>query len=357
MKPNLRWIVILAAAAAVAACTNASEPKTEPVRPVRVVKIGAAEAKRVYELPGEVRARYETRLGFRVGGKIVERLVEVGTRVQPGQALARLDVADLALAAASARAQVASLQAERDLAAADLKRYRELREKNFISQAEYDRRASALTTAEARLEALRAQHRQAANQAGYALLAADSAGVVVGLEAEAGQVVAAGQTVVRLARAGEREIAIAVPESEREFVERATGFAVTLNALPGRSWSARLRELSPAADPVTRTYAARVTVLDPGEEIELGMSARVAASANGGAPRIEVPVAALSTRGEHPEVFVVDDKNAVQPRRVRTAGIAGERVVIESGLAPGDIVVAAGAQLLRAGQRVKLLPN
>lgn len=202
---------------------------------------------------------------------------------------------------------------------------------------------------------MRAQHRQAANQAGYALLAADSAAVVVGLEAEAGQVVAAGQTVVRLARAGELEVSIAVPESEREFGERATGFDVTLNARPGRSWRGKLRELSPAADPATRTYAARVTVLEPGDDVELGMSARVAASANGGPARIEVPVAALSTRGEQPEVFVVDGQSAVQPRRVRTAGIAGERVVIESGLSPGDIVVAAGGQLLRAGQRVRLL--
>lgn len=355
MTSTARVIAVLALAAPLAACSRVSEPKQEPVRPVRVVKVGGAEAKRVFELPGEVRARHETRLGFRVGGKIVERFVEVGSRVKAGDPLARLDVADLALAAASAKAQVASLQAERDLAAADLKRYRDLREKNFISQAEYDRRASTLATAEARLEALRAQHRQAANQAGYALLTADSAGVIVGLEAEAGQVVAAGQTVVRLARSGELEVQVAVPESEREFLERATGFNVTLNARPGRSWRGKLRELSPAADPATRTYAARVTVLDPGEAVELGMSARVAASSNGGAPRIEVPVAALSTRSEQPEVFVVDDKGAVHPRRVRTAGIAGERVVIESGLSPGDVVVAAGAQLLRAGQRVRLL--
>ncbi len=280
MTPAPRVIAVFALAALLAACSKTPEPKQEPVRPVRVVKIGAAEAKRVFELPGEVRARYETRLGFRVGGKIVERFVEVGSRVKPGDPLARLDVADLALAAASAKAQVASLQAERDLAASELKRYRDLREKNFISQAEYDRRASALATAQARLEALHAQHRQAANQAGYALLAADSAGVIVGLEAEAGQVVAAGQTVVRLARAGELEVQIAVPESEREFVERATGFDVTLNARPGRSWRGKLRELSPAADPATRTYAARVTVLEPGAEVELGMSARVAASAS-----------------------------------------------------------------------------
>ncbi|MGQ0511813.1 MAG: efflux RND transporter periplasmic adaptor subunit [Betaproteobacteria bacterium] len=352
-----RILVAVAAAALLAGCGREPVPRTEEARPVRVVTVGAGQATRSFEFSGEIRARHETRLGFRVGGKIVERLVEVGALVKPGQHLARLDVSDLALAAASAKAQAASLEAERDLAAADLKRYRDLREKNFISQAEYERRASALATAEARLEALRAQHRQAANQAGYAVLAADTAGVIVGLEAEAGQVVAAGQTVVRVARLGEMEVAVAVPESERGFVERATSFAITLNALPGRSWKGRLRELSPAADPAARTYAARVSVLDAGEALELGMSARVAASANGGGSRIEVPIAALSAKGDKPEVFVVDGKGQVQPRAVKTAGISGERVVIESGLVPGEVVVAAGAQLLRAGQRVRVLVN
>lgn len=347
-------IMALAAASLLAGCAKEAEKKPEEIRPVRVVRIGETAALASVEFAGEVRARYETRLAFRVGGKIVERLVEVGSVVRPGQPIARLDASDLALAAASARAQAASLEAERDLAAADLKRFRELREKNFISQAEYDRRAAALATADARLEALRAQHRQAANQAGYAVLAADGAGVVTALEAEAGQVVAAGQTVARLARRGEREIAIAVPESQRDFVERAGAFAVTLNALPGQRWRGRLRELSPAADPATRTYAARITLLEAGEDVELGMSARVAASANGGA-RIEVPLAALHARGEQPQVFVVESGGTVQPRAVTTAGIAGENVVIASGLKPGEQVVAAGASLLRPGQRVRVL--
>lgn len=348
-------LTLLVGAALLAACAPEPEKRPEEVRPVRVLTIGAAQDAQAVEFAGEIRARHETRLSFRVGGKIVERLVEVGASVRAGQPVARLDASDLALAAASARAQVASLEAERDLAAADLKRYRELRAKNFISQAEFDRRSSALTTAEARLEAVRAQHRQAANQAAYTVLAADTAGVVTAIEAEAGQVVAAGQTVARLARPGEKEVAFAVPESQREFVERATSFAITLNAAPGKSWKGRLRELSPAADPATRTYAARASVLEAGDEVELGMSARVAASANGGGTRIEVPLAALHARGESPQVFVVDSGGTVQPRAVKTAGISGERVVIAAGLNPGDRVVAAGAQLLRPGQRVRVI--
>jgi len=348
-------ITVLAAAIALAACAPQPEQKAEEIRPVRVLKVGATPATRSFELAGEVRAQHETRLAFRVGGKIVERLVDVGATVRAGQPIARLDGNDFALAAASAKAQVASAQAERELAAADHGRYRELRDRNFISQAEYDRRANALSTTEARLEALRAQHRQAANQAGYAVLSADTAGVITAIEAESGQVVTAGQTVARLARVGDKEIAIAVPESQREFIDKATDFSVTLSALPGKSWKGRLRELSPAADPVSRTYAARVAIVDADAEVEWGMSARVAAAANGGAPKIEVPVAALYAKGDRPQVLVVTGEGTVRPRAVQTAGIAGERVVIASGLNPGDVVVAAGAQLLRPGQRVRVI--
>ena len=345
----------LVAVGVLAGCSKATETKVEPVRPVRVLTIGETSAPRSVEFAAEVRARHEIRLSFRVGGKIVERLVEVGASVRAGQPIARLDVADLALAAASARAQAASIESERDLAAADLKRYSDLREKNFISQADFDRRASTLAAATARLDAAQAVYRQSANQAGYAVLTADSAGVITALEAEAGQVVAAGQTVARLARRGDMEAAFAVPEAQRGLVEGASGFSVTLSALPGKKLNAKLRELSPAADPVTRTYAVRVTLQDAGEDVELGMSARVAVSAGGAAPRIEVPVAALYSRGDQPQVFLVDKDGTVRPQAVKTAGISDERVTIESGLKPGDVVVAAGAALLRAGQRVRVL--
>jgi len=348
-------LVIATAAMALAACGKAPEPKPDEIRPVRVIRVGEAAPERATAFAGEVRARHEARLAFRVPGKIVERRVDVGASVRAGEVLARLDPADLALSAASAGAQVVSLSAERDLAAAELKRYRELREKNFISQAEFDRRASALTTAEARLDAVRAQSRQASNQQGYAVLAADGDGVIVAVEADAGQVVAAGQAVARLARRGDKEIAFAVPESRRALVESATGFEVTLTAMPGKTWRAKLRELSPAADPVTRTFAARATVLEAGNEIDLGMSARIAVVGQGGGKRIELPISALHSRGDEPQVMLVGADSATRLQPVKTAGIAGERVVIESGLKPGDVVVAAGAALLRPGQKVRVL--
>lgn len=347
--------VLVLSIAVLAGCTQAAEQKKpQDVRTVRVVKVGVAEGARRIEYAGEVRPRHETRLAFRVPGKIVERRVEVGAAVRPGQVVARLDAADLALAETSAAAQVASVQAERDLAEADFRRYADLRAKNFISQAEFDRRRNAFTTAESRLEAARAQQRQAANQVGYSTLVADTAGVITAIEAEAGQVVAAGQTVARLARPGEKEVAFAVPESQRELFEKAASLTVALNARPGRTWNARLRELSPVADPATRTYSARATILDAGGEVELGMSARATLALDPRA-RIEIPLAALYSRGDTPQVFVVGADATVQLRGIRTAGVQGERVVVEAGLQPGDVVVAAGAQLLRAGQRVRVL--
>jgi len=343
------------AALAVTACGKAPTPKPEEVRLVRVLKVGPVERTRTVEFPGEVRPRYETRLGFRVPGKIVERLVEVGSRVRSGQAIARLDANDLELAAAGARAQVAQFQADKILAAADLARYRELRTRNFISQAELERRQSLYDTAAARLDAAQAQARQAANQSGYALLAADTAGVITAIEAETGQVVGAGQTVARLARPGDREIAIAVPESQRELLAGASEFTVTLNALGARRWAGRLRELSPAADPATRTYAARITVMQAGEDVELGMSARVAVLSAARDSRIELPVAAIYSKGDTPNVWLVDAGGSVRLQPVKTGGLAGERVLIDTGLKPGDAVVVAGAQLLSAGERVRML--
>ena len=381
-RASSAFLLLLPAAVLLSGCQKAPAPKPEEIRPVRVQVIGAAPLSRSIELAGEVRARYETRLAFRVGGKMTERLVEVGSVVRAGQPVARLDPRDLELALTAAKAQLASAEADRTLAAADLKRYRELREKNFISQAEFDRRQSTLDTAEARLESAHAQMRQAANQATYAVLTADSGGVITAIEAEAGQVLAAGQTVARLSRVGthapaaakaqgktpgkagaspaptrsfgEFEVAVAVPESQRDAFEQAGSYVVELNALPGRRWKGRLRELSPAADPVTRTFTARISILEAGDDVELGMSARAIAQTTIADKRIRVPVAALYSKGDVPQVWLVDKAGAVRLQAVKTGGLSGDQVIIEGGLSEGDQVVVAGAQLLHAGQKVKV---
>lgn len=328
------------AALAVAACSKPQTP-AQPLRTVRVMKVEDAAASARLTFPGEVRARHESRLAFRLGGKIVERRVDVGDRVKRGQVLARLDARDAALNAAQA-------EAARALAEAEAKRYRELRAQNFVSQAVLDAKETALATAVA-------QAAMARNQAAYATLTAERDGVVTAVEAEAGQVVAAGQTVLRVAEDGEREIAIAVPEADVGQVRGAGGFTVTLNSLPGRSWTGRLRELAPAADPATRTFAARIAVAEADASLRLGMSARVEAKVSRGDTAPVLPLSAFFTRNDEAHVWVVDPATqTVALTKVETDGVAGNALRVKAGLAPGQLVVIAGASLLEPGQKVRL---
>jgi RND family efflux transporter MFP subunit len=319
------------------------------------MRVGSTQAGSGIEFPAEIRARYETPLAFRVGGKVIERPAQVGTRVAKGRTLARLDTTDLAHALDAAKAQRATLESERSLAVRELERFKGLREKGFVSQAELDRRQSAAAAAQTQLDAAEARLKQSESQLAYATLVADADGVITSVEAEVGQVVAAGQTIVRLVRPGDREIAIAVPESLRSHVAHASAFTVVANALPGKTWTGRLRELSPAADPVTRTYAARIALDGGRDELALGMSARVAVAGSGAKRSVTVPLAAVYARDDKPQVWLVDQASTVRTRPVVTRGVEGDQIIVESGLADGDVVVVAGAQLLHAGQKVRVL--
>ncbi|MBA3904378.1 MAG: efflux transporter periplasmic adaptor subunit [Rhodocyclaceae bacterium] len=339
MKLKTLGVASLAALLA-AGCSKPEEP-AQPLRTVRVMKVDGNAAAGSLSFPGEVRPRYESRLGFRLGGKIVERRVDVGTIVRRGQVLARLDAQDVVLQAAQA-------EASRALAEAEAKRYRDLRAKNFVSQAVLDARETTLKTAEA-------QAGVAKNQAAYATLVADRDGVVTAVEAEAGQVVAAGQTVVRVAEGSEKEIVIAVPESEVEKVRAAAGFAVSLSSVPGRVWQGRLRELSPSADAATRTFAARISVPEADESVRLGMSAGVKIEVRNGSTSLRLPLSAFFTRNDRPSVWVVDPATqAVRLVPVQTDGVVGNDMKVKSGLQSGMLVVTAGANLLEAGQKVRL---
>lgn len=349
-----RIVVSALAAAALAAGCAKQEPKTEPVRPVRTVVVGEGDAQALV-LAGEVRARYETRLAFRVPGQLVSRRVDAGATVHAGQPLAQIDTRDLLLAEAAARAQLAQAESAATLADADLRRFGELRAKNFISQAEFDRREASAKQAREQLAAARAQAVQAANQAGYGVLVAPHAGVITGVEAEAGQVVAAGQTILRLARPEEKEVLVAVPENRLEALRRAAEIEVRLWAAPDRTYRGRLRELSPAADPSSRTYSARIAMDNEDAVVSLGMSAEVRARLSGSAaPRI--PLTAVFHRDGAPAVWVVAGQPAsVRLVRVTTGDVAGDLVAVTSGLQAGDVVVTAGVQLLRESQPVALL--
>lgn len=342
------------------ACSKPEAPQ-EPIRAVKLLTVAASTVRAQQEYAGEVRARVESRLGFRVGGKLVQRPAEVGQRVQTGQLLAQLDASDLSLASQAAQAQVSAAQTQRDLAAADLKRFAELKAQGFISGAELERRQAALDAADASLRQARAQGAVQGNQTGYARLLADAAGVVVAVDAEVGQVVAAGTPVVRLARDGARDVVFAVPEDRLTSVKPGSTAQVRLwSAAQGGPAAAPLtgtvREVAASADPATRTYQVKLA-LPADAAIPLGATAYVSlASGATGAPAIKLPTSALM-RAAGAEggtsVWVFDPATStVQPRTVQLAGADGNDMLVASGLQAGEEVVAAGVHVLSAGQKV-----
>jgi len=345
---------VLGIAAVAAAMLAAGCTKTEVVRPVRTVTVDASRAE-AWTLPGEVRARYETRLAFRLPGQMIERRVEVGQRVAAGEVIARIDARDAGLAESQARAQLAQAESQAALAQADLKRFAELRARNFISQAEFDRRRAQAHQASEQAVAAHAVAEQASNQVTYTVLTAPHAGVITALEAEAGQVLAAGQTVARLARPDELEIAVSVPEHRvREFTN-AMRYDVSLWAAPGVRYEGRLREISPVADPATRTYAARISVRGEDSRLGIGMTAELGVT-GGGLSTPRLPVSAVFHQGSKPAVWIVQD-GRVELVPVTTGELYGNDVAITAGLAAGQRVVTAGVNRLEPGQRVALLGN
>ena len=304
---------------------------------------------------GEVRARSESALGFRVGGKITERLVDVGAVVQAGAPLARIDVRDLQLNAAGAKSQLAAAQADLVQAQADYTRYSDLHQKKFVSGAEIDKRKAALDVAQARLDQAKAQSSVADNQSAYAVLSADRSGVITAVEAEVGQVVAAGQTVVRLARDAEKEILIAVPENRLPEVKATQRIDITLWAAPGKRYTGKVREVSPAADAVTRTYAVRITMPEADDSVRLGMTASVVLSPAGASSAVILPLTVLYQQGANTAVWVVDPATqTVKLVPVQVGSFREDAVAIVSGIKDGDVVVTAGVHKLTQGQKVRV---
>ncbi|MDD3529779.1 MAG: efflux RND transporter periplasmic adaptor subunit [Gallionellaceae bacterium] len=349
-----RLVVALAVSVSLLAACREEKPAAAPP-PTVLVRPAAAADGAAATYAGEVRARHEADLAFRVGGKLVARLVDVGTPVRPGTVLARLDPADLELNVAAVRAQVAAAESDLALARADLDRYTALAQAKFVSPAMLDAKATAHQAAAARLDQARAQLAVTGNQAGYGSLVSDRAGVVTAVLAEAGQVVAAGQPVLRVARPEEKEVLIYVPEGQLAALKATRAISVTLWARPDLRLRGQLRELAPAADPATRTYAARIRLVDADPAAELGMTAEVAlapASAGGG---VLVPLSAVLERGEGAEVWVVVQDRA-ERRPVTVAAWRQDGAVLAAGVAPGEAVVAVGAHKLTPGQAVKPLP-
>jgi len=351
MRSRFRSSVTLAFTLLVTLAACAGEPPPEPApRPVLVTRPGAPAAASS-SFAGEVRAREESPLAFRVGGKLLERRVDVGDHVRAGDVLAVLDGGDLQAQARAAQARLSAAQAELGRARADQARFAELAREQLVSRSTLDAHNAAAVAAQGQVDAARADLDLAGNQLGHGQLRAPADGVIAGREAEAGQVVGAGQTIFTLAADGPREIAFSLPEGAHG-VELGQLVQVTLWSQPGRSWPGRIRELAPAADPASRTFAARATVEAPGATLQLGQSARVHLPGDSAAA-LSLPLPALQRSGSTVAVFVVDPATStlkLQPVRVARHG--SDQVAISEGIGADDWVVAAGGHLLRAGQKV-----
>ena len=348
----------LALAGLLAGCGR-SEQKTEDIRPVRAIQLAASQQQVTAEYSGNVQARVESQLGFRVGGKIQTRKVDVGSLVKPGQVLMQLDPQDLRLAQAQAEASFKSAKSNFELAEFELKRYQELRKTNAISQSAMDAKNTAFESAKASFEQAQAIFKTQSNQAAYASLTSDVEGVVTAINAEVGQVVAAGSPVVQVAKAGELEVVVGIPENNVDVVKRATKIEIRLWANPKEIINGKIRELSPVADAATRTFIAKVSIIDPTPKqtalVKLGMTAAVQFLVNTPGAFVKVPLTALYQEKGVTSVWVVE-KGTVKLVPVQIGGVNGNDVLLTSGVVAGQTVVTAGVHVLNPGQRVSILP-
>lgn len=334
-----KTILPLIVAAALAACGKAPE-RYEEVRPVRVQTVSAVDGALAASYSGEVRARRESPLGFRLNGQIIKRYVELGQTVKAGQPLFEIDPKDVALQEASARSQF-------DKARMDYDRAQALHAKGFVSQSNVDQAKTAY-------DAMQAQYKLAGNQGAYTVLRAEHDGVITAINAEVGQVVAAGTPVAKVAEDGEREVLVSVPESRVEELRNAKQLTVSLWAAPDKHYEARLRELAPDTDPVTRTYAARVTIVHTDDAVRLGMTANVQLPGEQGSA-YSLPMTAIYDNAGKPQVWVLDGKTMrVALRAVTLAGARNGIVLVSGGIQAGEQVVTAGAHLLHADEKVRI---
>ena len=346
------WCALAAFLTTLWACSKSEAPPA-PLRSVKLLTVSGTDLAVGGEFSAEVRARVESRLGFRVGGKLVQRPVEVGQRVAAGQLLALIDAQDYQLAAQAAQAQVSAAQSQRDLAAAEFKRFEALTAQNFISGAELERREAGLKSAEAALSQAKAQAQAQNNQAGYARLTASHAGVITAIEAEAGQVVSAGQPIVRLAHEGPRDAVFAASEQLALALKIGQSMTATLLST-GQPLKGKIRELAASADPVTRTYAVKLA-LDASANLPLGATVNVHAAPISGSQVevIKLPTSALRQEGAGSAVWVLDEASmTVNLKPVQVATVDGNQVVISGGLQAGQKVVSAGVHVLTPGQKV-----
>lgn len=352
------FLCTLALGAALAGCSR-PEPPPEPVRAVKLLTVGASEVQAQRLFAADVRARVESRLGFRVAGKLVQRPVELGQAVRAGQLLAQLDARDYRLAVQAAQAQVAAATTQRDLAQADYERFAQLKAQNFISGAELDRRRASLQAAQAQLTQALAQASSQGNQENYTQLRADADGVVTAIEAEPGQVLEQGQTVLRLAQGGARDAVFAVPEDLVSQLRVGQEVAVRPwggGAEGAAKLRATVRDIAASADPVTRTFTVKAALSgSPLPPLGATLTVYPSAFAPSGVQALRLPTSALWAQGQQTAVWVLDAASStVRAQVIEVAQVDGNEVLVRAGLQAGAQVVATGVHVLAPGQKVSI---
>lgn len=354
-KRSITMVCLLLCVSLLSACAK-KEPEKEIVRTVKTLTITQNASAAMDEFSGEIRARVESKLGFRVSGKIMERRVDVGDMVSPHQVLMQLDAQDLKLMQQQSDAALKAALSNRDLAKADLGRYQELHDKNFVSEATLDAKKTAYASAQSSYEQALAASRNQSNQTTYSSLISDIRGVVTAVNAEVGQVVAAGTPVISVAQMEDKDVVISVPENKVDALQQMQEVSIRLWAQPNATLIGKIREISPIADPVTRTYLVKVALPKTSDEVKLGMTAYAALSNAVSGHDVVLPLSALYKKGDQTAVWIVKN-NQVHLTPVIISGTKNNDVLIASGVQQGDQVVTAGVNVLKEGQTVKLLDD
>jgi len=348
---------MLSASVLLASCDSKTEPPVPEPRPVRTITVAKRDIGETVAFTGRIEAENETRLAFRIGGRMVERSVNVGDRLEPDQVVARLDPQDEINSLRSAQAAATAAQAQLAEAKSEFERQRFLLSRDVASRAQFERAEQAQETARARLETAQAQVRMAEDQLSRTDLRVDAAGVVTAAPVEPGEVVQAGQMIIRVARHDGRDAVFDVPAQVIRSAPSDPLIRVNLTDDPAVKAIGRVREVSPQADPVTRTFEVKVGLTDAPDAMRLGATV-VGRMQLEAAPTIEVPASALTEFDRRPSVWVVDPASlTVAPRAVEILRHNAASVAIASGLSPGDIVVTAGTQALHPGQKTRLLDS
>ena len=356
MRIDKHCAVWILAALTLGGCGDRKEPEAL-VRPVRSLLVTGGSSTQSATYTAEIRSRYETDLSFQVGGKLVRRDVDVGATVKNGQPLAQLDQTDQQLGVDAARGAVPAAQSDLDRARSEEARYRDLLERGLTTRAQYQAQQTAVRSSEAKLSQATAELRLAQQRLGYTTLRATQDGVVTRVMVEVGSVVAAGQRAISVARPSELEAVFDVPDMR--IGEVNPGGSVIINPLSGENvaWAGRVREISPSADPVTRTYQVRTSIVNPPATLRLGMTVSVTLPLVGGVPDVQLPATALFQKDGKPAVWIIKDDGSVDLRAVAVARYDTDNVYIAEGIRTGERVVTAGVHRLAPGDKVKLLPE